>query len=145
MATTSGDESLATTTSGHPDPEVTEKARRRRFSARYKLEILEKADRCRSGTGELGALLRREGLYSSHLSKWRAQRSRGELQGLAPKKRGRKESPSKAENKEAERLRRENARLVEDLEKARTIIEVQKKLSKLLGLDGTTLDDTSSA
>ena len=75
-----------------PDPEVPSKARRRRFTAKYKLEILEEAEQC-SEPGEIGALLRREGLYSSHLSKWRDQREAGALAGLEPKKRGRKPRP----------------------------------------------------
>ena len=99
------------------------KAKRRQFTAKYKLRILQEADRC-TERGELGELLRREGLYSSHLSKWRQQRARGQLQGLAPKKRGRKgQDPSVAE---LARLRRENERLRAQLEQAEIIIDVQK-------------------
>lgn len=133
------DDSAGTGTAERPDPETPEKAQRRRFSAKYKLEVLQKADRCKAGTGELGALLRREGLYSSHLSKWREQRSRGQLKGLTPKKRGPKAASMKTESKEIARLRRENDRLSRELEKAQTIIELQKKLSKLLGLDSAGL------
>ena len=121
-----------------PDPEVVPKAKRRQFTAKYKLSILEQADRCRE-RGQIGELLRREGLYSSHLSKWRQQRARGQLQGLSPKKRGRKsENPSATE---LAQLRRENERLRAQLEQAEIIIDVQKKLAKLLGL---TTNETES-
>ena len=121
-----------------PDPEVVPQAKRRQFTAKYKLRILEEADRC-TERGQIGELLRREGLYSSHLSKWRQQRARGQLQGLAPKKRGRKgQDPSVAE---LARLRRENERLRVQLEQAEIIIDVQKKLAKLLGLN---TDETNS-
>ena len=114
-----------------PDPEVVPKAKRRQFTAKYKLRILEEADHC-TERGQIGELLRREGLYSSHLSKWRQQRVRGQLQGLSPKKRGRTvQDPSAAE---LARLRRENERLRAKLEQAEIIIEVQKKLAGLLGL-----------
>ncbi len=114
-----------------PDPEVPAKARRRRFTAQYKLGILEEVDRC-TQPGEIGAVLRREGLYSSHLSKWRQQRDAGALEGLTPKKRGRKPQPVDPQAQRVAELERENARLREKLEKAETIIEVQKKLSQLL-------------
>ena len=118
-----------------PDPEVVPKAKRRQFTAKYKLRILEEADRC-SERGQIGELLRREGLYSSHLSKWRA---RGQLQGLSPKKRGRTvQDPSAAE---LAQLRRENERLRAQLEQAEIIIDVQKKLARLLGL---TMDESKS-
>ena len=121
-----------------PDPEVVPKAKRRQFTAKYKLRILEEADHC-TERGQIGELLRREGLYSSHLSKWRQQRARGQLQGLAPKKRGRKgQDPSVAE---LARLRRENERLRVQLEQAEIIIDVQKKLARLLGLN---TDETKS-
>ena len=121
-----------------PDPEVVPKAKRRQFTAKYKLRILEEADRC-SERGQIGELLRREGLYSSHLSKWRQQRAQGQLQGLAPKKRGRTgQDPSAAE---LAQLRRENERLRAQLEQAEIIIEVQKKLAGLLGL---TTDESKS-
>ena len=114
-----------------PDPEVPEKARRRHFTAKYKLRILAKADRC-SKPGDVGKLLRKEGLYSSHLSKWRQQREEGALAALAPKKRGRKPRPVDPQAKRIAELERENARLRQELAKAQTIIEVQKKLSQLL-------------
>jgi len=113
-----------------PDPEVVPKAERRRFTAEYKLRILTEADAC-TKRGEIGALLRREGLYSSHLDKWREQRRSGALQALAPHKRGRKPDPQAAENA---RLRRENEGLQQRLQRAETIIEIQKKLAALLGL-----------
>ncbi len=114
-----------------PDPEVPEKARRRHFTAKYKLRILAKADSC-SERGEIGKLLRKEGLYRSHLSKWRQQREEGALAALAPKKRGRKPRPVDPQAKRVAELERENARLRQQLAKAETIIEVQKKLSQLL-------------
>jgi transposase-like protein len=113
------------------DPEVPEKARRRQFSAAYKLRVLQEADRCRKD-GELGALLRREGLYSSHLAAWRRQRDEGSLASLAPRRRGR--PAVSAEAVESARLRRENEQLRRQLTAAETVIEVQKKLSALLGL-----------
>lgn len=115
-----------------PDPEVPAKARRRRFTASYKLRILEEAERC-TEAGQTGALLRREGLYSSLLSRWRQQREAGAEQALTPKKRGRKPQPVDPQGLRVAALERENARLREELEKAQTIIEVQKKLSRLLG------------
>ena len=113
-----------------PDPEVVVKAQRRRFTAEYKRRILQEADAC-TQHGEVGALLRREGLYSSHLNTWRRQRARGELQGLTPAKRGRKADPQAAENA---RLQRETERLTAQLARAELIIDVQKKVSQLLGL-----------
>src|SRR5512139_594060 len=113
-----------------PNPEVVVKARRRQFSAEYKRRILHEADTC-TQRGEIGALLRREGLYSSHLNTWRRQRARGEQQGLTPAKRGRKADPQAVENA---RLLRETERLRAQLARAELIIEVQKKVSQLLGL-----------
>lgn len=112
--------------------EVTEKAKRRRFTAEYKQRILREAAKC-TEHGELGALLRREGLYSSHLSNWRAQADRGELKALAPRRRGPKPRPVDPRDKEIERLKRENARLSQRVDQAEAIIEVQKKVSQLLG------------
>jgi transposase-like protein len=114
-----------------PDPEVVPTAKRRRFTAGYKQRILEEADNC-TKPGQVGALLRREGLYSSHLTTWRRQRERGIFEGLAPKKRGRKNKDEL--EKELNNLRRENEDLQERLEQAEAIIEVQKKLARLLGL-----------
>jgi transposase len=113
-----------------PNPEVTPKAKRRTFSAEYKLRILDQASACRT-PGERGALLRREGLYSSHLTHWRRELRDGALAGLKAKKRGPKSDPLVVENAQ---LKREIARLQAKLERAETIIEVQKKLSQLLGV-----------
>lgn len=113
-----------------PDPEVVAQAKRRRFTAEYKLRVLEEVEQCQEA-GAIGALLRREGLYSSHLTSWRRQRAADQLQGLRPKKRGRKPDPQAAE---LARLQRENERLKARLEQAETIIEVQKKLYRLLDL-----------
>jgi transposase-like protein len=114
------------------DPEVAAKAARRQYSAAYKRRILQEADRC--GPGGVAALLRREGLYSSHLTSWRKQREAGEIAGLEPRRRGKKpvlRNPLAAEN---ERLRREVQRLEKRLRQAETIIEVQKELCDVLGL-----------
>ena len=115
-----------------PDPEVAAKATRRRFTAAYKLSIVERADACES-PGEVGELLRREGLYSSHLSAWRKAAREGSLQGLA-KKRGPKPSSGKREARKVCKLEREVARLREELRKARIIIDVQGKVAGLLGV-----------
>jgi transposase len=112
------------------DPEVNAKPERRQFSAEYKRRILEEVDAC-TEPGQIGALLRREGIYSSNLIHWRRQRSEGSLKGLSPKKRGPKPDPVANENAA---LRRRIERLEAELKRAETIIEVQKKLSDLLGL-----------
>jgi transposase len=113
-----------------PNTEVVAKARRRLFTAEYKLRILRELDGSQ-GSGETGALLRREGLYSSHLTSWRRQRARGELDGLAPQKRGPKPDPQAVE---LARLERENERLRERLRQAELIIDVQKKVAQMLGV-----------
>ncbi len=115
-----------------PDPEVPERAKRRHFSAKYKLQVLEQVDACREA-GEISALLRREGLYSSHLTDWRRARREGSLKALAKPRgpKGRRRDPVAAEN---EQLRKENARLKRRLEQAQTILEIQKKASELLGI-----------
>lgn len=120
-----------------PDPEVVAKATHRIFTAEYKRRILQEAD-ASAQPGGVGALLRRESLYSSHLTTWRRQRERGELQGLTPAKRGRKADPQAAE---IARLTRETQRLAAQLERAELIIEVQKKVSQLLGLPMISSDD----
>jgi transposase len=112
-----------------PNTEVVAKAKRRLFTAEYKLHILRELDGSQ-GSGETGALLRREGLYSSHLTSWRRQRARGELDGLAPQKRGPKPDPQAVE---MSRLERENERLRERLRQAELIIDVQKKVAQMLG------------
>jgi transposase len=115
------------------ETEVSGKAKRRRFSGAEKLRILKEADAC-TKPGEQGALLRREGLYSSHLTEWRRARERGELDALSPKKRGRKA-------KEVDPLERKIAELQRSLEKAElrakraeALVELQKKVSELLGI-----------
>ena len=116
-----------------PDPEVSDRPRRRQFTAQYKLAILRELDACVE-PGQTGAVLRREGLYSSHISNWRRARRAGELQALSPKKLGRPRVPRNPLQPEVERLARENNRLQEELRKARLIIDVQKKLSTILGI-----------
>ena len=115
-----------------PDPEVPEKPKRRQFTADYKRSIVTQAEACRDD-GAIGALLRREGLYSSHLTTWRRQKEQGELEALAPKKRGRKSTANPLAD-ENQRLQKENARLSRRLEQAELIIDVQKKVSALLGI-----------
>ena len=115
-----------------PDPEVPANPKRRQFTAEYKSLILDQAEACRE-EGAIGALLRREGLYSSHLTTWRRQREQGERQALSPKKRGRK-STANPLAEENQRLRADNTRLSRRLEQAELIIDVQKKVSALLGI-----------
>jgi transposase-like protein len=122
-----------------PDPEVPEKVARRRFTVEYKLQILRQADVC-GDVGGVGALLRREGLYSSHLTTWRRQRDAGILSGLRPKPRGRKANPIHPLEVENEQLRKENNRLQKRLKQAELIIEVQKKISQMLGIPLETLE-----
>lgn len=114
-----------------PDPEVAAKKPRRRFTAKYKLSILHEADNC-THSGQLGTLLRREGLYSSNLTTWRRQREKGILSGLAPKKRGRKNIPKNPLADQVARLEKENRKLRLKLKQAETIIDVQKKVSRML-------------
>jgi transposase len=116
-----------------PDPEVAVTAKRRQFSPSERRRILAAADRC-SKTGEIGALLRREGIYSSHLATWRKRRDGIERAGLEPEKRGRKADPAIAQARHVAELTRENERLRRKLSQAHTIIDVQKKLCTLLGL-----------
>ena len=125
-----------------PDPEVRAVAKRRRFNAAYKLSILEEVDRCMS-PGAIGALLRREGLYSSHLTMWRREREAGALAALG-RRRGRKATLS-AEQKRLAALQVENARLTRELQQVRTIVEVQKKLCTLLGLPTTASAENSGS
>jgi transposase-like protein len=114
-----------------PDPEVLPRAKRRSFTASYKQWVLAEADKCRQQPGQIGALLRREGLYSSHLRTWQRQREAGQMAGLKPQKRGRKANEEAAE---INQLRHENKRLTRQLEQAELIIEAQKKLSEILGI-----------
>lgn len=115
--------------SAPPDPELVERPQRRRFTAAYKLAVLREADGLTS-PGEIGALLRREGLYSSHLSTWRAQREAGSLEALSRPRGRRPADPLAAENAE---LRRRLTRSESELEKARRVIEVQGEVCALLG------------
>jgi len=116
-----------------PDPEVPEKKPRRKYTARYKLRILEEADAC-TKPGQIGALLRGEGLYSSNLTSWRKQKEKGQLEALSPKKRGRKEKEKNPLTQRVAQLERENERLRKKLKQAETIIDVQKKISEILGI-----------
>lgn len=113
--------------------EVAEKPQRRKFTAEEKMAILRRVDAC-TKPGELGALLRAEGLYSSHLMTWRRQREAGELQALTPKKRGRKPAPPDARDKRIAELERENRRLAARATKAEAIVDLQKKVSEILGI-----------
>ncbi len=116
------------------DPEVLEKPMRRKFTAQYKLRVLEEAERCVQGSGQLGALLRREGLYSSNLRSWRRQRERGVLEALSPKKRGRKAKAEDPRDRRIRELERQTEGLHRRLKQAETIIEFQKKVCEILGI-----------
>jgi transposase-like protein len=122
-----------------PNPEVVAGAKRRTFTAEYKLRILAEADALAGQVGAIGALLRREGLYSSLLTAWRREREAGILKGLTPQKRGPK-SKRNPQEEEVQRLRRENLRLTEELRKAAIVIDVQKKVGALLGWPLPTAD-----
>ena len=117
-----------------PDPEVPEAPPRRKFTTAYKLRILNEADQC-SEPGQLGVLLRQEGLYSSNLTTWRRQREEGILQGISPKKRGRKKKALNPLAKRVAQLEKENRRLQQKLKRAEIIIDAQKKISEILGID----------
>ena len=117
-----------------PNPEVALQPKRRRFTAEYKRKLLKQADAC-SRPGELGALLRREGVYSSSLGAWRAARDRGELAGLSPRKRGRKAIAPDLRARELAAKDREIARLSVRVERAEAIIGLQKKVSEILGIN----------
>jgi len=121
-------------TSFEREVEVVAKAQRRRFTAEYKRRVLREADGCRK-PGELGALLRREGLYSSHLTAWRAARARGEFSALGQRKRGPQGGAPDARAKRILELEREVRRLRDRAERAEALVEVQKKLSALLQVD----------
>ena len=113
-----------------PKTEVVSKPRRKQFSVGERQRILRESDACQ-GSGEIGALLRREGIYSSYLTTWRKQKERGELDGLSPQKRGPKTDPQAIE---LAKLRRENERLQKKLQQAELIIDIQKKVSQILGI-----------
>lgn len=116
-----------------PDPEVPENKPRRKHTAKYKLRILAEADDCNQ-PGQIGALLRREGLYSSSLTTWRRQSKKGLLQAMTPKKRGRKERQKNPLAKHVAHLENENRRLQLKLKKSELIIEAQKKMAEILGI-----------
>lgn len=116
-----------------PDPEVASTAKRRQFSSAEKQRILAEADRC-TKSGEIGALLRREGIYSSMLTGWRKQRGHAERAALMPRRRGPKPAANLAEQRQIKHLARDNTRLQRKLDRAHLIIDVQKKLCTLLGL-----------
>jgi len=126
-----------------PNPEVLEKPRRRRFTAAYKLRILQEVDAL-SESGQIGALLRREGLYSSNLTTWRRQRDNGTIEALSPKKRGRKAFRQDPLLQENDQLRRQNARLAHRLKKAEAIIDFQKKISEILGIPQPEFEENDS-
>lgn len=125
---------------GVPDPEVPAKKSLRRYTAAYKLKVLREADGC-TKPGETGALLRREGLYSSLLSSWRRQREAGEFDGLAGKKRGQQSTSRDKLTAEVKHLRRETQRLARKLRQAEIVIDIQKKTSELLGIPLNSPDD----
>ena len=114
-----------------PNPEVVARAKRRRFTAALKQKVLAEADAAK-GSGEIGAVLRRHGLYSSHLTHWRQERDAGILEGLTPQKRGPKTKVTAA-TLANQKLQRENERLTEQLRKAEIVIDIQKKVAALLG------------
>jgi transposase-like protein len=120
-------------TNNRPDPEV-KATPRRQYSEQEKRRILEEADAC-TEPGEVGALVRREGIYFSYLTRWRRARDRGQLEGLESKKRGPKRRADQELAEENAALRRENERLRARLQQAETIIDVQKKLSQMLGVE----------
>lgn len=124
---------LITNNPAVPDPEVKATKPRRRFTAKYKLGILAEVDACTS-KGQIGTILRREGLYSSHLTTWRRQREEGILNGLSPRKRGRKAKEVNPLAKRVAELERENQKLDKKLKQAEIIIEFQKKISQMLNL-----------
>jgi hypothetical protein len=116
-----------------PDPEVPEQKPRRSFTAGYKLRMLQAADAC-TEPGQIGELLRREGLYFSHLTTWRRQREQGLLNALSPKKRGRKNIPANPLAHRVAQLEKEKEQLELKLKQAELIIEAQKKISEILGI-----------
>jgi len=126
-----------------PDPEVPEKKPRRKFTAKYKLQILAEADAC-TQPGQLGVLLRREGLYSSNLTTWRRQREKGVLKAMIPKKRGRKQKEKNPLAQKVAQLEKENRQLQQKLKKAELIIEAQKKMSEILGI-AQNLDESNES
>ena len=134
---TGGPGPVTTSRAADPDPEVSATVQRRRFTAEYRLRILAQADACKK-RGDVGALLRREGLYSSLLTKWRRQRETGALREM----RGRRRGPTpRAVDPRVQQLETENRRLQRKLQRAETIITLQKKVAEILGIPLTPLDD----
>jgi transposase len=133
----------AMVTSACPEVEVLARPERRRFTVEYKLRILREADKC-TRSGEVGALLRREGLYSSALSQWRQARDRGDLSGPGIRKRGPEGRPVDSRDRRIRELEREIRRLRSRLERAEALIDVQKKVSELLGVDLPESDEGSA-
>ena len=119
-------------TTVHPNPEVAVQPKRRVFSAKFKLRILKEIDA--ANQGDIGAILRREGLYSSNISAWRKQRENGELDTLSAKKRGPQPLLDEATRRKMTALEKENSRLAQRLKRAEQIIEIQKKISDLMGI-----------
>jgi transposase len=122
-----------------PDPEVPEKKPRRRFIASYKLRILQEVEHC-TKTGGIGKILRREGLYSSNLNDWRKARDKGLLNAMAPRKRGRKPKKNNPLATQVARLQKEKSKLEHKLKQAELIIEAQKKISQILGIQQNLYD-----
>ena len=120
------------------DVQVAAKPQRRSFTAEYKRRLLKEADACTT-PGAVGALLRREGLYSSHLVEWRRARARGELAGLTPKKRGRKPTPVDPRDRKIAELERQLAQMTGRAERAEALVEAQKNLAARLGRPGTSV------
>jgi transposase-like protein len=114
------------------DPEVPERPERRHFTAEYKLRILQETDTCEAG--QVGAILRREGLYSSHLSCWRRQRQDGQMTALSEQQRGRTSKPVNPLVAEVAHLQRENRRLLQRMEQLELLVDIQKKTSMILGI-----------
>ena len=125
-------ESVVETPNGGPETEVLAKAQRRRFTAEYKRRILKEADRC-TQPGEIGALLRREGLYSSALTAWRVARERGALTGLAPKKRGPRARRVDPRDRKLATQERELTQWKARAQRAEALVEIQKKFSEMVG------------
>ena len=125
-----------------PNPEVVEKAQRRIYTAEYKLRVLQETDTC--SEGQIGAILRREGLYSSHLTTWRRQRQAGQLAALTDNKRGRKSTPVNPLSAEVDRLQQENERLSQRLQQAEMMIDIQKKACAILNITLETNNNDNS-
>ena len=130
-------------TAERPETEVSDKAKRRRFTAAYKQRILREAAAC-TEPGAISALLRREGLYSSHLFTWRRLAEGGERTALTPKERGPQPKANDERDKRIAQLERDNAKLVRRAQRAEALVEVQKKVSQLLGIALPTSDEQDS-